>query len=1168
MKTSVRPDWAARSLVPAIVARLSQAASRLGLVAAITLLVGLLPSAHAQSSTGSIRGRVDSAVTSSSLNNVRVSIVGSTLTTLTDEGGFYQLSGVPAGIAQVRFVFTGLEEQIVSVTVPAGGAAEQDVQLKPRASGPGGEGGEVVSLNAFVVDSSRETNASAIAVNEQRIAGNIKSVVSADEFGTIVDRNPGELLQYLPGIDVEYFANNITGVSVRGLGSNNTEINFDGMPTASMNAEGVGRGLEVQYASVADIARVEIRKLPLPEDSSNALGGAINMVRRSAFEYAKRRISYRALFQSDGERFTFDPMDGPKDREVTRWRPNWEVSWTEPLSRNLGFSFVVGQNDTVVNTHWSLPRWNMGTAANNELAEAAIAAGAPLPTIPSIYNPAIQNPLNHNAPLQQGKDYASLRVDWRPIPELTLGWSLSGTRGWKEVADDIRYEWNAAATGSGNVSRYNDPTTSLGRVGGGRIWHNSPLWRDIDNPTVSTVFTSKWQKDGWTATANVGWSESQYSYKDMENGFFNSTTVSGVTGLNNINETGVGVNTANPISLTLDFRDVDYYGPKTIQAWTTATGAASTNIADYSVPVDWWSNDVIRIGGARSRPGDSKEIVTSFKGYLKKDFRLRHPLSLQLGLDWSERYRNRRYDSLAWQFVGADGVPNTADDTARLIAAESLPARPDSEYGYPAIERISMSKLYDLYVANPSWFRFDEERSARLTLTQNAAYDLTETVTAPYLQFDTQRFNGRLRLTGGVRYEKSEATARGLLTDNSAAYMRYADGTPVFSGDRDANGALTVTNLGTSTAVNYQLSSPGVVAATRSGSPVFTREIQLAGNALRAAGRTTDTNTNLGRGTLAHTNAVYKAKGARGSGENDNFFPSLHATYNFSDNLVLQVGYAKTQAKLNFQEVIIPGSTITDELITSGIGEGALGRVTVNNPNLTPWTGDNYDIRLTYYTNSGGLIAVGAFTKQIKNFQVQLDTEPMTAEDVAQYAALLPDANLGPDQIGYTLRTQFNEGEAQLDGVELEARQNLGVILPEWGRGFQISGNLTYANRKGPRSNELGADRAWSGTANLMYNRGRFMGRIGYRMNGLQIENPTITSNGKTGQQVRDVQHLVNLNLEYKVNRWARLFVSGSNLFNGLRITEQRYDERPDYASLATSNSLGRTLTAGITGEF
>ena len=38
----------------------------------------------------------------------------------------------------------------------------------------------------------------------------------------------------------------------------------------------------------------------------------------------------------------------------------------------------------------------------------------------------MNNALNHNAPLQQGKNYASVRLDWRPRPELTLGWSLSG----------------------------------------------------------------------------------------------------------------------------------------------------------------------------------------------------------------------------------------------------------------------------------------------------------------------------------------------------------------------------------------------------------------------------------------------------------------------------------------------------------------------------------------------------------------------------------------------------------------------------------------------------------------------------------------------------------------------------------------------------------------------
>src|SRR5438309_1759823 len=85
------------------------------------------------------------------------------------------------------------------------------------------------------------TLAAAIAVNEQRVANNIKSVVSTDEFGSIPDDNPGEFLKWLPGVGVEYFANNITGVNVRGLGSVNTEINFDGMPIASANADGTSR---------------------------------------------------------------------------------------------------------------------------------------------------------------------------------------------------------------------------------------------------------------------------------------------------------------------------------------------------------------------------------------------------------------------------------------------------------------------------------------------------------------------------------------------------------------------------------------------------------------------------------------------------------------------------------------------------------------------------------------------------------------------------------------------------------------------------------------------------------------------------------------------------------------------------------------------------------------
>ncbi len=1137
-----------------------------GLTTALLALL-LVPSLSAQApGTGTVEGRITNAVSGANLNNARVSIKGSNFVTFTDDDGTYRLAGVSAGPVTLRVFFTGFEEQELTVQVAAGGTATKDVALQNRALSAATKDG-TVRLDTFTVQSTRETDASAIAANEQRFAGNIKSVVSTDEFGTMVDSNPGEFLKYLPGIDVEYFANNITGVSVRGLGANNTEMNFDGMAVASMNAEGVGRGFEVQYATMADIARAEIRKLPLPEDSSNAIGGSINLIRRSAFEYSKRQVRYQVLFRADGEDFTFKDMDGPKDRSVPRWRPNWQLSWTEPVTKNFGFSFVLGQEDTVVNTHWSLPRWNFGSAANDTAAAAAIAARQPVPTVPSNYNPAMNNALNHNAPLQQGKNYASTRLDWRPRRELTLGWSLSGTEGWKQVADDIRYVWHPSATGTGNVSRYNDASRTLGRVGGGSARQESPLWRDIYNPGISTVLDARWKSGQWELNAKGGWSNSRYQYYDQEHGFFNSTTVSGLTGLNNVPETGVGFGTANPIPLTLDFEH-DYWGPKKITAWTTANGAASTNMADYNRPVDWGSHETQRIGGARARPGSSKEILTTTKLFAKRHFNFENPLSVQAGLDWSERFRNRRYDSLAWRFVGADGIPDSADDSTALIAADHLPRRPDSEYGYPGTARISLSKLQSLYKTNPRWFVFDEERSARLTLTQNAAYDLTETITAPYLQFDSRLLRNRLRLTGGVRYEKSEATARGLLTENSNAYMKYADGSTVRLNDRDAAGNLLVVNRGTANVVNYQLAfAPTVLPAVRTGAPIFTPAIQAAGNADRAAGKTTDTATNLGRASLAFTNAVYKAKGATNEGQNDGYFPSLHASYNISEKLVLQAGYAKTQGRIDFASALIPNNTISDDPITTGDAAGALGRITVQNPDLNPWTADNFEGRLSYYTDSGGVIGFGLFRKNVVNFQPVFDTPPMTAAEVTAAANQFPDVGIGPEYVGYSLQYRVNSGSARIDGAEFEFRQNLGA-LHRWGRGFNVTVTSSYLNRKGANGNELGVNRAWTNSANLHYRNRKFSGRFGYRMNGLQIENPRITSNSYVGRQVREAQHLIDVSFDYAVSKWARVFISGQNMLNGLRVTEQRFAERPGNYSLATSNSLGRTLTIGVTGEF
>jgi iron complex outermembrane recepter protein len=1001
---------------------------------------------------------------------------------------------VPAGPTTVRVFFTGLDEKEIPLTITAGQTAQLDVKLTSQSRY--GSSAETVMLDAFTVQSTRETNASTIAVNEQRVANNIKSVVATEEFGTIPDSSPGELLKWLPGVGVEYFANNVTGVNVRGLGSVNTELIFDGMPVATANADGTNRTFEIKGASASDIARVEIRKLPLPEDSANAIGGTINMIRRSAFEYSKRRIEYSALFTSDGEKITLAERDGPKDRKQQYWQPNWQVKWTEPVNKNFGLAFTAGQTNTIVRVHWNNPTWNYGTAAQKTQAEADIAAGRPLTTV-NLYNPAMTQMLLHDAPTKDSRDYASVRADWRPVPGLTLGYSFSYTKFYSQQADDIRYTWNAAATGSGDP-QFVDRRTMVGRVGGGSIQYNTPLWRDINQPTLAHNIESTWKRNGWTASLRGAFSQSKYYINSADHGFFNSTSGGGVPA------TGVGSGTANPIPITVTFRDVDYRGPREIEARDAAGNL-----------VDWSSTAVARIGGAVDRPGRAKDDVTAMKAYLRKDFSFENPLSIQAGFDFSEQYRNRRYSMNVWRFVGADHIAATADDSAAAITAVDLKRSGDTWAHTPPIDHISLTKLYKLYQDHPDYFVYDDNQSYRNSVTN--PYTLTEKNSAPYLEFFQKLFRNRLELAGGVRYERAEADALGYFLDQSAAYQKYSDGSV-----RHANDVIGANGLPT----------------TRAGAPVFLPGVTA--------------------GSYQEALLTMKSKGARGHGIISNSFPSLHAAYNLTENLKLQVGWAKTQARNRFDRTVVPNTTVND---TPQALNGAIGVVNVRNPELQPWIGYNYEARLSYYSKLGGNIGVAVFRKSIHNWQASFVDYLATAEDAAAYG-------LNPQYVGYNASTMYNNGNARIDGAEFELRQPLDRIMPNGVKGLSASATYSYTNLVGQAPNtDLGSVFDYRGTFFLRWVRPKVSGSIGYIRNGPNA-NGVPTGAGVTGIQVQVPQDMFDFSFEYRFTRSLQFFMSGRNIFKEWRLREARIPGAPNYAVLNSSTNLGVTFTVGIKGEL
>ena len=226
----------------------------IGRLTATCLLLGLTLTASAQTAqgTGTIEGRVLNVGNNRYLNNAKVTLEGTSVTTSTNEFGEFRINNVPAGEATVRTVYTGLDESVSRVTVLAGQVATLNVEMTSVAR-YGAD--KAVVLDTFTVSGEREFEGDALATNEQRYAPNVKVVMSSDSFGTINEGNPGEFLKYLPGITVDYVAADVRTVSVRGFAPQFTNVYWDGMRMTSSASGSSNRIFEFEQVSINNTSR-------------------------------------------------------------------------------------------------------------------------------------------------------------------------------------------------------------------------------------------------------------------------------------------------------------------------------------------------------------------------------------------------------------------------------------------------------------------------------------------------------------------------------------------------------------------------------------------------------------------------------------------------------------------------------------------------------------------------------------------------------------------------------------------------------------------------------------------------------------------------------------------------------------------------------------------------
>src|SRR5688572_13643823 len=292
------------------------------------LLLGFAATVSAQ--TGTISGRVSNAATGSYLESAAVTIEGSTLQTATARGGEFTLV-VPAGRHTLVVGYTGLDTVRETVEIAAGAVVTKDISLT---SG-------IYKMDTVSVSGLREGNA--LAIQQQRLAENMKTVAASDTFGNPAS-NPGELLQRLPGVTIDVGAGEATGMYIRGLGTSFISLLMDGNNIAASVGTSAARDFNLAQLATNNIAAAEVVRAPLPDQQANAIAGYVNLVTRRAFDSPGRRTDLTV-----GTRFT----DRGYNDTPAKDRPGLDLitlTFSDSFNvlggqRNLGVAFNATRRD-------------------------------------------------------------------------------------------------------------------------------------------------------------------------------------------------------------------------------------------------------------------------------------------------------------------------------------------------------------------------------------------------------------------------------------------------------------------------------------------------------------------------------------------------------------------------------------------------------------------------------------------------------------------------------------------------------------------------------------------------------------------------------------------------------------------------------------------------------
>jgi iron complex outermembrane receptor protein len=668
--------------------------------------LALVLSAQAQTpAVGTVSGTVRQGQTRAFLEGVVVTLEGTELSTTTERDGRFGFPHVPAGHYRLKTFYTGLDEKVEAITVTAGRETSVEVVLIS----------EVYKLETFVVAGEREGNAASIT--RQRNADNVVNVVSMDAYGNVADGNIGNFLQNIPGIAANKEAGEIVGVGLRGTPPELNSVTLDGTRSAAAIAGFTPQG---DRAALIDqipsefIKEIEVTKGNMPDQPADSLGGSVNLVTKSAFDFKNRVFSYRAGINQNTYRKGLD-----------RYGPTAALTYLDTFgrSRQIGvalsgsYSRTTNTRDRVQMEYRELTdfRNTRARTLNDRTLRIRIGGGA--------------------------------KFEYR-FDHTSSGW-LSANLNYF-ASDNDRSSWNAAAGGSRRVADYS-------RVSRAQI-EAGVTPRDAANQTagVAPGFTDTYTEMLNPTWTNEGALETKRSHQYKV----------GVGGQKTWGSAKLNLSASyNPSA----FKNNNRFIRATVSGFgmaidTSKDSTRPTYIQTYGSTVGVGSDMNRYLATYAEAPQTTREEVGNVRTDLEKSLRaFSIPLKIKTGADYRNQHRWYTTYSPTWNFVGADGIrgPNAAgvnDDNIRQFV-DPAPGYGLFNNRMPQRDQFDVSKVQALIKSNPTYFAPSGTSVSTLPIPRI----ISEGVLSGYAQASLQL--GRLNALGGLRIERTEIESQASNTD-------------------------------------------------------------------------------------------------------------------------------------------------------------------------------------------------------------------------------------------------------------------------------------------------------------------------------------------------------------------------------------------------------------------